>query len=93
MSNTVATRLVFLVAVVLFLGMYAFLKSPTSAQTLHQNQPSLSIARRYQFTVQGNQQFLFDTQTGKLWSRIGTGATNSWEPEASLPSSALSAKP
>lgn len=80
--------LVLFIATLLFGAMYGFLRIPVPQNGVrHGTGADLSLGGRYQFTVQGNQEFIFDTQTGRLWSRVGNGAANSWQQEASLPSS------
>lgn len=81
-------------AALLWGAMYGYLRTPVQQDALtHHSGENLPVGGRYQFVVQGNQEFIFDTQTGRLWSRVGSGATNSWEMEASLPSSPSVTKP
>ena len=63
-----AARLVLVVAlaVVMLGGLWASLKADVHANPPAGTSPSLSISGRYQFTTQGSQEFIFDTQTGKL---------------------------
>ena len=89
LPNSVRIFFVFALAALLFGGLWGFLRTVPqhgeSSRNTESNRSTanLAVPGRYHFVLSGDSEYIFDTQTARLWVR--SDVIRPWEQEPPLP--------